>query len=559
MTASFNLLDEPWIRVTRLDGAPDEVSLLALFREATDIAGIHGEIASQDVAILRLLLAISHRTMDGPEDLDTWREYWKDPERLGRDAAAYLERYRERFDLRDPDRPFFQVAGIHAASGKTSELESLIVDVPNGNPFFTTRIAQGLESISWAEAARWLVHVHAFDPSGIRTGAVGDPRVKGGRGYPIGPGWTGQIGTVTVTGESLERTLLLNTVVCERLPDLADVDPEQDLAPWERESDGPAGSHDLVPTGPVSCYTWQTRRTLLHGDDAGVTGLFLGNGDKATPQNRYLVEPMTAWRYSESQTKKFKVPVYMPRKLPAEQAFWRGLSTLVAQLSPPITMKGAGEVTPYRSPGVVSFYQELMRRRIVPASGLIPLHAVGIEYGQREATVAELVDDVLSLPAGLLDHENKQLLAVVRDAMEETDHVASALRNLAGTLDRARGGSSDMASVTLKAARKHAGAAFYQVIDERFPRWLASLDGADPAGARDQWRSLLRSEAWNQQEVLASAVPDTAFAGRGEGQGRTDVGKALFFFRRALNKAIPAPAQQDVPVENNKNAERTPA
>ena len=501
MTQCFNLLDEPWIRVTRLDGAPDEVSLLALFREATDIAGIHGEIASQDVAILRLLLAISHRTMDGPEDLDTWREYWQDPERLGRDAAAYLERYRERFDLRDPDRPFFQVAGIHAASGKTSELESLIVDVPNGNPFFTTRIAQGLESISWAEAARWLVHVHAFDPSGIRTGAVGDPRVKGGKGYPIGPGWTGQIGTVTVTGESLERTLLLNTVVCESLPDLADVDPEQDLAPWEHENDGPA------------------------------------------------------WRSSEPQTRKCKAPVYMPRKLPTDRAFWRGLSTLVAQLSPPITVKGAGEVTRYRSPGVVSFYQELMRRRIVPAGGLIPLHAVGIEYGAQEAVVTELVDDVLTLPAGLLDPENTRLVVIVRDAMEETDHVASALRNLAGNLDRARGGSPETAS----AAREHAGAAFYQVIDERFPHWLASLDGADPAGARDQWRSLLRSEAWNQQEVLASAVPDTAFAGRGEGQGRTDVGKALFFFRRALNKAIPAPAQQDVPVENNKNAERTPA
>lgn len=553
MTASFNLLDEPWIRVTRLDGAPDEVSLLALFREATDIAGIHGEIASQDVAILRLLLAISHRTMDGPEDLDTWREYWEDPERLGRDAAAYLERYRERFDLRDPDRPFFQVAGIHAASGKTSELESLIVDVPNGNPFFTTRIAQGLESISWAEAARWLVHVHAFDQAGIHTGAVGDPRVQSGKGYSIGPGWTGQIGTVTVVGETLEKTLLLNTVACESTPDLTDVDPVHDLAPWERKSDGPAGSNDLELAGPVSCYTWQTRRTLLHGDDAGVTGLFLSNGDKATPQNRYLVEPMTAWRYSEPQTKKFKVPVYMPRKLPAEQAFWRGLSTLVAQLSPPITVKGAGEVTPYRSPGVVSFYQELMRRRIVPASGLIPLHAVGIEYGQREATVAELVDDVLSLPAGLLDRENKQLLAVVRDAMEETEQVASALRSLARNLDRARGGSLD----TGRDAGKRAVAAFYQVIDERFPRWLASLDGADPAEARDQWRSLLRSGAWRQQEALASAVPDTAFAGRGEGKNRMDVGEALNRFQRFLNEKVPAPALQDVIVENSENVERT--
>ena len=168
MTPTFNLLDEPWIRVTRLDGEPDEVSLLTVFQQAGDIAGIHGEIASQDVAVLRLLIAISHRTMDGPEDLETWEDYWRAPERLGQNATEYLERYRDRFDLRHPVAPFFQVAGIHAASGKVSDLESLIIDVPNGHPFFTTRIAEGLDRISWAEAARWLIHVHAFDPSGIK-------------------------------------------------------------------------------------------------------------------------------------------------------------------------------------------------------------------------------------------------------------------------------------------------------------------------------------------------------------------------------------------------------
>ena len=549
---SFNLLDEPWIRVIRLDGTSDEVSLLTVFREATDISGIHGEIASQDVAIQRLLLAICHRAMGGPEEMDVWEEYWDDPGKLGRDAAAYLEGYRDRFYLRHPEHPFFQVAGIHAASGKTSGLESLIVDVPNGDPFFTTRIAQGLEYISWSEAARWLVHVHAFDPSGIRSGAVDDPQAKNGKGYPIGPGWTGQIGVVTVDGENLERTLLLNTVVCEKVDGLHDVDPAEDIPPWERDPDGPAGSLTLEPTGPVSCYTWQTRRVLLHGDDARVTGLFLGNGDKATHQNRYLVEPMTAWRYSEPQTKKLKATVYMPRKLPTDRAFWRGLSTLVAQLSPSITVKGAGMVTRYRSPGVISFYQELMMNRIVPLSGLIPLHAVGIEYGAQEAVVTELVNDVLSLPAGLLDRSSARLLGVVHDAMEETEGVAFALRNLAANLDKARGGSPDTAS----AARDHAGAAFYQLIDERFPRWLASLDGADPAEARDKWRSLLRSEARKQQEALASAVPDTAFAGRGEGKGRMDVGRALFYFRTALNKAVPPLESQNAPIEDG---ERTSA
>ena len=134
----------------------------------------------------------------------------------------------------------------------------------------------------------------------------------------------------------------------------------------------------------------------------------------------------------------------------------------------------------------------------------------------------------------------------------------AALRKLAAHLDRARGGSPD----TTSAAHEHAGAAFYQVIDERFPRWLASLDQEDPDRAHARWRGLLRSEALEQQEALASAVPDTAFAGRGEGKGRADVGRALLFFRRALNKTVPAPAQQDAPDDpgnDSEDAERTPA
>ncbi|GGO96997.1 type I-E CRISPR-associated protein Cse1/CasA [Actinomyces gaoshouyii] len=552
MTVTFNLLDEPWIKVTRLDGSSDEVSLLSVFQQAEEIAAIHGEIATQDVAILRLLLAICHRTMGGPEDLDTWEEYWDEPARLGRDAVAYLERHRDRFDLRHPDRPFFQVAGIHAASGKISALTSLIADVPNGEPFFTTRIAEGLERMTWAEAARWLIHVHAFDPSGIRSGAVGDPAVKGGKGYPIGPGWAGQIGTVFISGDTLARTLLLNTVVTEEVPDLEGVDPEQDIAPWERDPDGPAGSSSAQPTGPVSCYTWQARRVLLHGDEGSIIGLFLGNGDKATPQNRYSVEPMTAWRYSEPQTKKLGGTVFMPRKLPTDRAFWRGLSTVVAQLSPSVRVKGAGEITRYRAPAVVVFYQRLMRNGVAPRTGLIPLHAVGMEYGAQEAVVSELVSDTLSLPAGLLDPENVRMIAIVHDVMEQTEQVVAHVRNLASNLDRARGGSPDTAT----AARERASAAFYRVIDAEFPRWLASLDGAVPETARNQWREWLRREAWRQQEILTAAVPSTAFAGRGEGSSRMDVSRALFFFNRALSTSLPHPDHEDSPVNDG---ERTRA
>lgn len=556
ITPSFNLLDEPWIRVTRLNGAPDEVSLLTVFREAADIAGIHGEIASQDVAVLRLLLAICHRTMGGPEEMEVWEEYWNDSGKLGRDAVTYLERYRDRFYLRHPERPFFQMAGIRPSTEKLTSPRCLIADVSNNNIFFTTRLNPNIDKITWKESARWLIHAHAFDVAGNHSGALGDPRVKDNKifskHHARWTGWAGHFGTVHVAGNTLHKTLLLNTTVCEEVPDLSAVDLTDDLPPWEHESRKADFRPAPQPSGPAQCYTWQSRTILLHGDDHYVTGVFLSFGDDTDLRNKFTLEPMSAWEYSVSETRKSKTPVYVPRRLPTHQAFWQGLRALIVQLSPRTTVKGVGEVTKYRSPGVVLFYQELMFQGIVPMSGIIPLRAIGINYRTNDAVISELIDDILYLPIRLLNPDNTRLLAVVHDAMEETTGVASALRNLAKNLDKALGGSSD----TARAACNRAGAAFYQVIDERFPRWLASLDGADPAEARNQWRTLLRSEAWRQQETLTSAAPAVAFAGRGEGKGRMDVGRALAYFRAALNKAVPPPEPQDAPVENG---ERTSA
>ncbi|MCF2706054.1 type I-E CRISPR-associated protein Cse1/CasA [Arcanobacterium haemolyticum] len=528
MTTSYNLLDEKWIRVVRLDGTPDVLSLVEVFQQASELEGIHGEIASQDAAIIRLLIAICHRAMDGPEHLGVWKEYWNSPGRLSEDAVAYLEEFRDRFDLRDPEKPFFQVAGIHSSSGKTSDLNSFIVDVPNGVPFFTTRIGSGLESMSWAEAARWLVHIHAFDPSGIRTGAVGDPLVKGGKGYPIGPGWTGQIGTVIVLGPNLEKTLLLNTVTRFEGQRIVS-DPETDLPPWEREPDGPGGSSGVDPHGPVECYTWQSRRVLLHGDDDAVTSLFLGNGDRLTPQNRQDVEPMSAWRYSDPQSKKFKYDVYMPRKHNVDQALWRGLPALIGRLSPSTQGIGKNAVQRFLPPAVIRLAERLKRETDIFDDRPISVRAIGLEYGSQEAVTVELTDETLDLPASILD--DPSTIQLVEDAMEMTDNVALLVRNLGANIDRASGGDPDTAA----SAGNRARAAFYYALDQEFPRWLADLDSKERIDAKRSWFDFVRQQALAQQQDLTSRAPDTAFAGR----GTMDVARALAIFHASLNKTIP--------------------
>jgi CRISPR system Cascade subunit CasA len=69
-----------------------------------------------------------------------------------------------------------------------------------------------LASVDAAEAAQAVVHCMAFDFSGIKPGADGDKRVKGGKGYPIGIGWCGWLGGTVIEGKNLRETLLLNYI-----------------------------------------------------------------------------------------------------------------------------------------------------------------------------------------------------------------------------------------------------------------------------------------------------------------------------------------------------------
>ena len=56
----FNLLDEPWIRVMTEDCTAQEISLTQALWEGHHYRRLAGELPTQDVAILRLLLAVLH-------------------------------------------------------------------------------------------------------------------------------------------------------------------------------------------------------------------------------------------------------------------------------------------------------------------------------------------------------------------------------------------------------------------------------------------------------------------------------------------------------------------
>lgn len=543
---TFSLLHEPWILVRTRSGGVRGIGLREAVVPADDVVAIVGEVPTQAFAILRLLLAVLHRSVDGPCGIDEWSRWVADPAALRSRVDTYLEPIADRFDLRHPSAPFFQVAELRTAKDEHSGLEKLIADVPNGEPQFTTRLGAALTRIPWAEAARWLVHVHAFDPAGIRSGAVGDPRVRSGRGYPIGTGWSGQIGGVHLEGRDLRETIMLN-LVAPRLAGLAGGAALRavDLPPWERDPDGPQ-ANDLAepprPSGPVDLYTWQTRRVRLVGDDDGVAGVVLAQGDRAIPQNRQNAEPMSSWRFSEPQTKSHGFTVYMPRQHDPARAFWRGLESMLPQLPTAYLRRSrSGEVL-HRPPGVVTWAHHLVDAVPDRVPAQMTLRAVGIHYGPNSSVIDDIIDDSLVLPRALLHEDADHLRVAAVDGVERVQEVATVLANLVSNLEGAAGATDT------DGARARVREAFYSSVDSPFRTWIASLTmESDELEVGIAWERTLERLALDAASDLVREIGPAAFVGRTvrPSNRHVDLGLAERWFWTGLDNALPHARRKD--------------
>ena len=468
----------------------------------------------------------------------------------------YCDYYRNRFDLFDDTAPFYQVAGLHTAKNEVSGLERLVLDVPNGEKFFTTRSGEGLATMGVPEAARWLVTLQAFDPSGIKSGAVGDPRVKGGKGYPIGVAWAGHLGGDLIEGSDLWKTLILNYASADVF-DAGDGGAawsvEDDAPIWERQPlteqaepgfdqpmdrTGEAGSF----IGPASLLTWQSRRVLLAHDGETITGVLICNGDRLKPQNAHRYETMTAWRRSNAQEKTLKMPlVYMPRKHDPARALWRGLPTLVAD-------EQAGKE--HREGPSESLRPLTLRWLDKVKIGDFPvrLHSFGVEYGSNEAVVDTTVDDVLDLNLTVLSSQHPELGGVVRDAVGMVDTGVQELRNLAGNIAIAAG-------LPVDGPRARAADAGYTAFDSAFRQWVQGLDSdTDTEDVRQQWSMIARRILFRLGDQIAAQASSRAIVGRDVTRRNPKTGAsttthycvalAEIWYRGKINKLIP-----DVPNE----------
>lgn len=542
----FNLLDEPWIPVRLLDGTIADVGLLELLRRTTDIADLACELPTQSIAILRLLLAIAYRVAT-PLDAHDWARQWDEGAPTDQ-MIEYLEQWRDRFYLFGGRFPFMQVADLRTAKDELKTLDVIVACVPKEDKrLFSTRQLSGLTQLSASDAARWLVHVHAYDPSGIRSGAVGDSQVKGGKGYPIGPSWCGHLGLVWLKGKDLDETLVLNLIPADAA-ELCGVESstEWGTCSWEDPEPESAvrGDYSLLdPSGTPRdisiprLLTWHSRRVRLVGDGEGVTGVVLAQGDKLSPQQMHRYEPQSLWRYSTPQSKNCKQDVYMPRKFKPERSLWRDLP---GTLPTPTMIEGADKQLKrqFLPSATLSFHYQLENDSVVTTyPKLVRVQAVGVAYRSKETEIEDIYSDELALPVAAIRAERHALAVVIDQQVRLTEDVAGAVGKLAANLARAagEGGKGD-------GARDRAEERFFAVVDDPFRAWLAQVDGNEDARDVGQcWEDSLRRYALAIQNELVTCASSSAIVGRVIGKEYLNVGIAENYFRSALDKLVPAP------------------
>lgn len=514
----FNLVHDRWIPVLLNNGSASRISLSELFRDARSIRSLAGDSPSEDVAILRLCVAILFRATDtersAMEQITAWSTWWSDWDQVVTMVGAYLDRYADRFNLFDPEKPLMQVASLTTDSGATSGMEKLS---PGLGGWFSEEQGPTAYRASPARAAGLVIYTQAFDPAGIKTGASGDDRVKAGKGYSSGfPAWAGNLGIITLEGNCLAETLLLN------LP--LSLETSTDSAVWERPPQGAAvdPAHPL-PTGPADLLTWQSRRLRLFRDRASgdVVDVQVSNGDFIRPENLHTMEPMAAFKLSENLTKKEKRDIYWPVQFSPGRQVWRGLESVLA-----LGQGGANNL---------AWLAELQKAELLPHGVKVQLRTIAVVYGPQNSSFSTTIDD--RIDADLIALVDAHLQQVAIEAIATARACIGALTRLAARLAEAMNRPENP-------LRDAAAARGYGALDVHYRQWFPTL--VDPEAEIEHqaystnWQVRARKAVRQVGRALCQEAGTPAAVGRLRDGVRVDTAFAWNEFIRLLARATPS-------------------
>jgi CRISPR system Cascade subunit CasA len=480
MSVSFNLVDEKWLPCIRADGTPVELGLRDTLIQAHTLRELYGETPLVTAALHRLLLAVLHRVF-GPESRRAWQQLWQAGHWDEAALDAYFGRWRHRFDLFDPQRPFYQTP---TPPGKPRPANALASEWASGNnaTLFDHTLDSLPPALTASHAARLAATLQTFHLAGLA--GPGLPN------FSDAPWARGAI--FLVQGDTLFETLAFNLV---RSTTETPIPGQPDDRPaWEQ--DNPLSPGHRVPLGYLDYLTWQSRQLKLAAEvmdgQIVVRSAWVAQGLGLEPEV-IDSDPMKVYRARPKG--------WLPLRFTEERALWRDSDALFRLHDDPTK----GTIRPPRS---FLWLADLLDGGLLDPSSIYRYMVFGM--ANEQAKIHFCRQEHMPLPLALLKRDGPA--AQLRNALKDAEDAGKALRGagweLAGWLvspadkNKARREDVETAFNQLNLERR-----YWSRLEVPFRRFVEDLPG-DAETARNTWRGVVLKTAREAFSEAAAGIGD---------------------------------------------------
>lgn len=489
---TYDLRYEPWITCELPDGSRQSMGLVELFTRAHEITRFYHPNPLSEASLMRILLALTHRILDGPRNKQAWKEAYTKGKFDAEAINAYFEKWSDRFDLFSGEFPYMQTAKLEMTDEKkgcTKEplpLSLLVHHVTTGNnaTLFDHSLDVDPVSYSPAEAVYIVLNAHAYALGGIHK------KSSNLFGYQqnCSHGTSVNGYQIFIGGETLFETQLLNTLLYggnRPMPVTGNDAPH-----WEKPS---VLFGEGVPNGYLDYLTFQGRHIRLVPDENGqVTMMHFACG-RSLHEN--VKEPFVPTRTTKEGEKAMNFSL--------EKAMWRDSGTLFDYKDETFSIASLTQIR--------TLSRDLAHRQFVLTGyGIINDKANPLAYRK----------ETLPLPIGVLEEDEVRIK--ITSAIEACEAGVKRLRYAVQTF-------CETAEMKADGLKVRAELLYWTQLDLPFKQ---QLDGVADDGYLSTWEQTVQSALNTAYEAaVAGVLSDKARGLKAYVQGQ----KKLYFKKKGGN------------------------